>query len=115
MKRYHKPAIFLLLALLFAGLPAARDYLSAPALVEEYGRQINTPVVMYTTQSCPYCQKARMYFRRHKIDYLEYDIDASPENLARFRDLGGTGVPLILVEGKRLQGFSPRSFKELLK
>lgn len=70
---------------------------------------------MYATKWCPYCHRARGYFKRHSVSYVEYDIEASAENLARFRELGGTGVPLILVGEKRLHGFSPSSFDDLLK
>lgn len=115
MKRFRYLPILLLVALLLGGLPAARDYLYGLTLVEGHGRQVNSPVIMYTTQWCPSCYRARQYFKRHSVNYIEYDIEASAENLAKFRDLNGTGIPLILVGDRRLLGFSPRSFDELLK
>ncbi len=115
MKQAHYLPVLLLLALLFGGLPAARDSLYELMLVQGHGRQIETPVIMYTTQWCRYCHKAREYFERHAISYIEYDIEASAQNLERYRDLNGRGVPLILVGNKRLHGFSLRSFEELLK
>lgn len=115
MKRLHYLSILILVALLLKGLPSARDYLHGLTVTEGHGRGITTPVVMYTTQGCPSCYKAREYFKRHAVDYIEYDIEASAENLANFRNLNGTGIPLILVGEKRLLGFSPGSFDELLK
>ena len=70
---------------------------------------------MYSTPWCPYCKKAREYFKRHQFSYVEYDIEASATNLENFRALNGNGVPLILVGDRRLQGFSPQSFEALLK
>ncbi len=115
MKQAYYLPVLLLLALLFGGLPVARDYMYELTLVQGHGRQIKTPVIMYTTQWCPYCHKAREYFKRHAISYIEYDIEASAQSLERYRDLNGRGVPLILVGDKRLQGFSLQSFEELLK
>jgi glutaredoxin len=76
---------------------------------------VDAPVVMYSTRWCPYCRNARAYFERHKIAYVEYDIEASPENRARFEARNGRGVPLIFVGDKRMQGFSAPSFEALLK
>jgi len=115
MSRFHYLPVLLLLALLMGGLPAARQYLYGLTVVEGHGRQITTPVIMYITRWCPYCHLAREYFKRHSVNYIEYDIEASEDNLAQFRDLNGTAVPLILAGDKRMQGFSPRSFNDLLK
>lgn len=118
MKRFYYLPVLLLLALLFGGLPAARQIMSSLyelTLVEGHGQQITTPVVMYSTQWCPYCRKAHAYFKRHQISYVDYDIEASAQNLANFRALNGRGVPLITVGDKRMQGFSPKSFEDLLK
>ncbi len=118
MKQANNLLVLLLLTLLFGGLPAARQIMSdlyELTLVEGHGEQIKNPVIMYSTQWCPYCRKAHAYFKRHKFSYIEYDIEASAQNLAKFRDLNGNGVPLILVGDKRMQGFSPKSFEDLLK
>ena len=31
-------------------------------------------IVMYSTNWCPYCRKARLFFRQANIPYTEYDI-----------------------------------------
>lgn len=107
--------VWLLLALFFGALPAAVQYLYEPATVEERGLQINAPVVMYSTHWCPYCRKARAYFERHRITFVECDIEASAQNRAQFQALNGRGVPLILVGDKRMQGLSAQTFEALLK
>ena len=115
MKKVRHLPVWLLLALFFGALPAAVQYPYEPASVEEHDLQIDTPVIMYSTQWCPYCRKARTYFERRKINYVECDIEASAQNLAQFQALNGRGVPLILVGDRRLQGFSAQSFEGLLK
>lgn len=115
MKRSRYLPVLLVLALFFGALPAAVQYLYEPASAADQSVQVNVPVVMYSTQWCPYCHRARAYFEHHKIVFVEYDIEASAQNRAQFQALNGRGVPLILVGDKRMQGFSARSFEDLLK
>lgn len=115
MKRSRYLPVLLFVALLFGILPAGQQYLFELTLVEGHGRQFKAPVIMYTTQWCPYCHQARLYFKRHAFSYIEYDIEASAENQANYQALNGIGLPLILVGDKRMEGFSPRSFEDLLR
>jgi glutaredoxin len=71
------------------------------------------PVVMYATSWCPYCAKAREYFARNGIAYVEHDIEKSAAVNAEFRRLGGRGVPLILVGTERISGFSELAFESM--
>ena len=114
-KRFYPLAGVLLASLLLGGLPAAKEYLSGTETAEGLGQNLTSPVVMYSTRWCPYCKKAREYFKRHQISYIEYDIEASAENLEKFRALKGRGVPLILVGEQRMQGFNPQAFEALLQ
>jgi glutaredoxin len=114
-QRFYPLAALVLLILLVGGLPAARDYFSGPAVAEGHGQYNKSPVIMYSTRWCPYCKKAREYFKRHQFSYVEYDIEASATNLDNFRALNGNGVPLILARDRRMQGFTPQSFEALLQ
>jgi glutaredoxin len=69
------------------------------------------PVVMYATAWCPYCAKARAYFKRTNTAYIEHDIERSADARAEFKRLGGRGVPLILVGEEKLRGFSELAFE----
>lgn len=68
-------------------------------------------IVMYSTAWCPYCAKARAYFKRTNTAYVEHDIERSADAHAEFRRLGGRGVPLILVGGEKLRGFNELAFE----
>jgi len=49
---------------------------ASPAMAE------NRPEVkMYATSWCPYCAKARAYFARRNIAYVEVDIEKSKETI----------------------------------
>jgi glutaredoxin len=104
------------LVLLFGVLPFVIHYMYEPAACgKNLQVQREPPVVMYSTNWCPYCAKARAYFRRCGIGYIEYDVEASAQNLAQFKALNGRGVPLIMIGDQRLEGFSAQAFEALLK
>jgi len=72
----------------------------------------NDRIIMYSTSWCPYCKKARNYFRENDILYTEYDVEELPSRMREFKDLGGTGYPLILIgQHKKMQGFSIKGFE----
>lgn len=68
-------------------------------------------VVMYATDWCGYCAKARAYFAKNGIAYVERDVEKSEHAAAEFRRLGGRGVPLIFVGRERLDGFNELAFE----
>ena len=70
-------------------------------------------VLMYATSWCGYCKKARKYFRKNNIPYIEYDIEQDAEAKRQYKKLGGNGVPLILYENRRMTGFSQDRFRHL--
>ncbi|MBW9266176.1 MAG: glutaredoxin family protein [Candidatus Thiodiazotropha sp. (ex. Lucinisca nassula)] len=70
-------------------------------------------VVMYSTKRCGYCKKARAYFKRNAIPYVEYDVETSRKGKLDYKKLGGKGVPIILVGKRRLNGFSEAGFSEI--
>src|SRR6185503_3139537 len=82
---------------------------ASPAMAE------NRPgVKMYATSWCPYCAKARAYFARRNIAYVEVDIEKSKEGRAEYDRLGARGIPVILVGPQRMNGFSEARLSQLL-
>lgn len=76
-------------------------------------RKSSKRVVMYSTQRCGYCKKARKYFKKQNIRFVEYDIDRSKSARARYNKLGAKGVPVILVGKKRMNGFNVAGFNRI--
>lgn len=72
-------------------------------------------ITMYSTSWCVHCKRARNYFAEKGIRYNEVDVEASDANRKEFKELGGGGVPLILVGGKSMRGFSEQAIEALLK
>jgi len=70
-------------------------------------------VVIYTAGWCGVCKQATQYFRDAGIPYREYDIEKSNRGQRDFARLKARGVPVILVGGKRMNGFSRQRFRSL--
>ena len=76
-------------------------------------RSASRNVVMYSTQRCGYCKQARRYFNKQGIAFSEYDVEKTQKGRDDYRKLKGRGVPIILVDNQRMDGFSPRAFERL--
>ena len=90
----------------------APEVLRAPA--SRTAPSTTQPVVMYATSWCGYCAKARAYFAKNRIAYVEYDVEKNPTANAEFKRLGGRGVPLIVHGGNMMRGFSEQSFEAFM-
>lgn len=71
-------------------------------------------VIIYTTASCGYCQRAMAFLNKHGVKYTEYDVRASEKALKEFKRLNGRGVPLILIGDTRITGFNKSVMKSAL-
>jgi len=102
-------------AILAAGLAAGRY---VPQLIQmvtpkysegnfsAYYPDARTRVIVYGTETCPYCIKARAYLTEHRIAFADIDVDKSEKGRREFAQLGGKGVPLILIGNRRMTGFN---------
>ena len=88
-----------------------RDPAPSPA---EPKRRTNQRVVMYSTEWCGYCKKARAFFRKNRIAFSEYDIEKSAKAKRDHERNGGGGVPLILVGKQKVRGFDQGRLTQLL-
>jgi len=72
-------------------------------------------VIMYSTEWCGFCARARTYFKKNGIRYKEYDIEKSDKAQREHAALGGGGVPLLLIgtknSTKKVRGFNEKYFK----
>jgi glutaredoxin 3 len=66
---------------------------------------VQKPIELYTASGCPYSEAAREDLEWRGVDFIEFDVEKSPE--ARERMLGLTNgnrtVPVIVEEGKPVQ------------
>ena len=72
-------------------------------------------VVLYGTDWCGYCAKTRAYFKENKIEFVDLDIEKSPEAKKAHDALGGGGVPVVLIGNRKIQGFNAGALEAALK
>jgi glutaredoxin len=67
-------------------------------------------VVLYATSWCGYCERTRKFLRAREVPFVEHDIERSETARQAYEALGGQGVPLLLIRGKVVRGYSPDAF-----
>ena len=72
-------------------------------------------ITMLTTVWCGVCKQARRYLAERGIPFTELDVEKTEAGRAEYKRLSGRGVPIILVGGQRMNGFSPSHLDPLLK
>ncbi len=72
-------------------------------------------IVMYSTESCGYCKKAKSYMTAKGIGYTEIDIGKDVRGREEYKQLGGHGVPFFVAGGKTMTGFTEGAFEQFLK
>lgn len=70
-----------------------------------YFPDVHTKVIVYGTDTCPYCIKTRAYLAERHIAFTDIDVDKSDKGRRDFAQLGGKGVPLILIGDRKMIGF----------
>jgi glutaredoxin len=73
-------------------------------------------VEMFATRWCGYCKKAREFFQARGIAITEYDIEADATAAQRKQEIyPSPGVPLVVINGKPIQGFTPHAYEQALQ
>lgn len=73
-------------------------------------------VILYSTQTCPFCKMAKSYFKEKGVPYTEYDVG---NDQARAEEMvqksGQMGVPVIDIDGQIIIGFNQAQIESALK
>ena len=73
-------------------------------------------VIMYMTEWCPVCRKARAYLKSLGLNFTEYDVDKNPEKEEEWIRINPRkSVPVFDIEGKKMVGFSEQEIKAALE
>lgn len=71
-------------------------------------------VVVYTSNTCPYCTMAKDYLTDKKVDFEEKNIQTDKAARDELMKMGHLGVPVILIDGEEVVGFDQGKLDELL-
>ena len=64
-------------------------------------------VKIYSTPTCPWCKKAKEYFRSHRIGAIELDVTEDDKYAKEMVQISGQmGVPVIVIDDKVIVGFN---------
>ncbi|RJO71134.1 MAG: DUF4124 domain-containing protein [Myxococcales bacterium] len=73
-------------------------------------------VELYTTAWCGVCRRARAFLQSKGVPFTEYDIEKDEQAAKRKKELGaGNGVPVAVINGKTVLGFSSASYENALR
>jgi glutaredoxin-like YruB-family protein len=72
-------------------------------------------VVVYTTSWCPWCRKTLAFLDAKHVDYVNKDIEKN----SAWRDelvekTGSASVPVVEIDGQRIDGFDQSAMERLL-
>lgn len=71
-------------------------------------------VEIFITDWCGYCKQAMSYMKSNNITYVAFNIEKDPTAKQRYKELGGRGVPLLVIGSNTMSGFSPNTFEYYL-
>ncbi|MCU6433114.1 NrdH-redoxin [Undibacterium sp. Jales W-56] len=71
-------------------------------------------VILYGTTWCGYCAAAREFFKANDIAYTDLDTEKTTEGYEGHKKLGGGGVPLIVIDGEVMHGYSEAGLRQAL-
>jgi glutaredoxin 3 len=72
-------------------------------------------VVVYSTQTWPWCHRAKEYLSQKGIEYEDYDVGTDREKaMEMVQKSGQMGVPVIIIDGQVVVGFNQGMIDKLL-
>jgi mycoredoxin len=71
-------------------------------------------IILYSATWCGYCRAAREFLDKSGMAYTEHDIEKSDTGKAAYKDLGGGGIPIMIVGGETLHGWSAERLQHML-
>ncbi len=72
-------------------------------------------VILYSTQACPWCVRAKDFLKEHDVEFQDIDVSQDHEAAQRMVERSGqTGVPVIEIGDEVIVGFDKARIMELL-
>lgn len=71
-------------------------------------------VIIYTSNTCPYCVLAKNYLDEKGVSYIEKNIQTDPSARKELMSMGYMGVPVLIINGEEVVGFDQAKIDELL-
>ena len=73
-------------------------------------------VTVYSTETCPWCHRAKDFLKAHDIAFKNRDVSSDPEARKEMvKKSGQMGVPVLDIGGKVIVGFDEEAITKALK
>ncbi len=72
-------------------------------------------VIVYSTPTCPYCNKLKSFLKENNIDFEAIDVSNDQEKAQEMiKKSGQMGVPVLDIEGEIIVGFNKEAITKAL-
>jgi len=72
-------------------------------------------ITLYSTSRCPNCKRVKQWLVQHKLRFQEFDIERNQRAFKEFQRLGSRGVPVLLVDKQRINGFDLKRLQQVFR
>ncbi len=62
-------------------------------------------VIVFSSNTCPYCTLAKNYLTEKGISFIEKNVQTDKEARAELMSMGHMGVPVLVIDGEQIVGF----------
>ena len=73
-------------------------------------------VIVYSTEWCPWCHKAKEWLDKNKVKYEDRDPEKNPKYAEELvQKSGQSGIPVIDIDGNIIVGYNEGEMKKYLE
>jgi len=74
-----------------------------------------TIIKIYTTPSCPWCEKTKEWLKEKRIKFKEHDVSNDEKSREEMiKKSNQMGVPVLDINGTIIVGYNPKEIKKAL-
>jgi len=72
-------------------------------------------VIVYSTETCPYCMKVKQFLKDSNVDFENIDVGTNPDKAQEMVEKSGQmGVPVLDIAGDIIVGFDKDAIQKAL-
>ena len=71
-------------------------------------------IIVYSSNTCPYCTLAKKYLEEKGVAYVEKNVQTDKDARAELMSMGHMGVPVLVIDGEQIVGFDKDRLETIL-